>query len=166
MRLLALLLGIITLHSCAGYRLGDSKPSSLQNIRTLAVPLFKNDTLQPRISTLATNSCVDAIIRDGAYSIKSIDNADATLEATIKSIKYDEFRSQRLDTLRPEELKVEIEIEWAVVSSTNQILEKGTSKGTSKLFVEDNLQLSRENALPDAFKNATQNLVSRIANGF
>ena len=109
MRFIALLLlGLITLSSCAGYKLGNSKPSHLTEIRAVAVPLFKNKTLQTRVATLATNSCVDAIIRDGTYQIETLENADATLVATIDSIKYEEFRSQRLDTLRPEELSVEI----------------------------------------------------------
>lgn len=166
MRLLALLLGIITLTSCVGYRLGSSKPSHLANVRIIAVPLFKNDTLQPRIAALATNSCVDAIIRDGTFRIGNTDNADATLEASVETIKYEESRSQRLDSLRPEELNVTVYIKWKLVDSNNQALENGTTKGTSKFFVDDNLQLSRENAYPDALKNASQNLVSRIANGF
>lgn len=165
-RILAALVALLTLSSCTGYQLGSSKPSHLTSIKTISVPLFKNETQEQRLAVLTTNYCVDAITRDGTYRIGTSSNADATLEATISRLDYREFRSQRLDTLRPEELEITLVIDWKLKANNGQVLESGTSVGESKFFVDDNLQLSRENSFPDAAKNATENLVYRIANGF
>lgn len=166
MRFLLVLLSIITLSSCAGYRLGSAKPAHLAQVKSIAIPLFKNDTLEQRIAILATNSCIDEFTRDGTFQIASTTNADATLEATITEIKYSELRSERLDTLSPEELSILITIDWQLLDSNNKVLDRGKITGASRLFVDNNLQLARENSYPDALQVAAQKLVSRIANGF
>ncbi|SHJ78993.1 Lipopolysaccharide-assembly [Rubritalea squalenifaciens DSM 18772] len=166
LRILASLAILLTFSSCAGYRLGNSKPAHLQEVRTISVPLFKNDTQEQRLAVLATNSCIDAITRDGSYRIGSNGSSDATLYATISKLDYDEFRSQRLDTLKPEELEMTIYIDWQLKSPEGKVLASGRDHGETKFFVDANLQLSRENSLPDAVKNATEKMASRLANGF
>ena len=37
---------------CAGYQLGAVKPAALADIRSMAIPTFINNTLEPRISVL------------------------------------------------------------------------------------------------------------------
>ena len=154
--------------SCTGYQLGGAKPAALREVKNICVPMFRNDTLHPRAEALATSSTTDAIVLDGTYRITNRDKADAVLEGTVHTIDYIAIRSTRLDTLRPEELQNTVTLTWKLVDVTDskKVLASGLSTGSSRFFVDSNLQTSRNNALPDALQRASDSLVSRIANGF
>ena len=156
------------LSSCAGYRLGGEKPKHLASVNSLYVPLARTLTLFPRSEALTTNFVVDAITRDGTYKIGTTSNSDATLLLTLEEIMYRQTTSDRRDTLRSEELTLEVKISWQLVDPKRpgKPLEEGSSSGRTRLFVDDNLQTARANALPDALHRAAQSIVSRIADGF
>jgi hypothetical protein len=154
--------------SCAGYHLGGAKPSALRDVKNISVPMFHNDTLHPRAEALATSAATDAIVLDGTYRITNPDTADAVLEGTVHTIDYTALRSTRLDTLRPEELQNTVTLTWKLTDARDRkkVLASGLSTGSSRFFVDSNLQTSRTNALPDALQRASDSMVSRIANGF
>lgn len=158
----------LMLTSCAGYQLGGSKPSHLAHVRTLHVPLFKNDTLFFRAESHATNSAVDALTRDGTYGIASAETADATLIGCIDSIKYNQVSTSREDSIRPEELSIEIIISWTLLDANDslRILEKGISEGRSTFFARNNIHIARNNALPDTLRRACESMTTRLADGF
>lgn len=158
----------LLLVSCAGYKLGGDKPAHLAAVKRISVPLFTNDTLLIRAESYATNSAVDAITRDGTYMIGSAENSDAVLEGTVDKIKYSQVSSSRSDSLRSEELSMEITIAWVLRDATNpsRVLETGKSRGSTRFFAGGNLHVARTNALPDALRRASESMVSRIADGF
>ena len=168
MKFFALLAPALLLVSCAGYQLGGTKPASLKQVKTIAVPMFSNATLFPRAEALATSAVANAIVQDGTYRIGKVDNADAILEGNLRNIKYSTIRGTRLDTLLPEELRNTVTIEWELRDARNptKVLASGSSSGSSQLFAGSNLQTARNNALPEAFERAGEALVSRLANGF
>lgn len=167
MRLFTSLLAIL-LTSCAGYQLGGAKPAVLKDVRNIAVPMFRNDTLHPRAEAMATTAATGAFVLDGTYRITSRDQADAVLEGTVKRIEYTQLRANRLDTMRPEELENTVTVLWTLrdARDPSKLLASGESEGTSRFFVDSNLQTARNNALPDALERATEAMVSRLANGF
>lgn len=166
-RIIILLLSLIWV-SCAGYQLGGRKPSHLAHVTSIQVPLFINDTQLTRADAYATNSVVDALSNDGTYRIGRADTADAVLEGIVKAADYSQVSSSRQDTLRSEELSMEITIAWILRDADNPalILEKGESKGTTRFFAGDNLEIARTNALPDALRRASEAIATRLADGF
>jgi len=158
----------LLLVSCAGYKLGGSKPAHLAAVKRINVPLFTNDTLLIRAESYATNSTVDALTRDGTYLIGSAENSDAILEGTVERIKYSQVSSSRSDSLRSEELSMEVTIAWVLrdASDPARIIEQGESNGRTRFFAGGNLHVARTNALPDLLRRASESLVSRIADGF
>ncbi|MGB1128501.1 MAG: hypothetical protein ACPG4K_00525 [Haloferula sp.] len=167
LRLLPFLIAL-AFASCAGYQIDGAKPAVLRDVQTIAVPMFKNDTLHPRAEALATSAAADAMVEDGTYRLGSSANADAILEGSVHRIQYAQLRATRLDTLRPEELQNTVTLNWILRDGTDstKILARGTSTGTSRFFVDSNLQTSRNNALPDALQRACDAMISRIANGY
>lgn len=167
MRALAVLAAAF-LSSCAGYQLGGVKPASLARIKTIQVPMFKNDTQHPRAEAIATSAVASALAQDGTYRIATLDKADAILEGRIRRIDYIQIRGERLDTLRPLELQNTVTLAWTLKDAKDptKVLATGSAIGTSQFFVDANLQTSRNNALPDAMERAADTLVSRIANGY
>lgn len=168
MRYALLPLIALSMVSCAGYRLGGSKPPSLAGVKTVAVPMFTNGTQEPRAEALATTAVSSALVRDGTYRLADRDNADAVLEGKLAGIRYSTLRSSRLDSSLAEELSNEVRIEWTLrdAKDPTKILASGFSVGQSSFFADSNLQTARRNALPDAFGRAATQLVSRLSSGF
>lgn len=154
--------------SCAGYQLGATKPASLAQVRTIAVPMFSNSTSHPRAEALATSAVAQAVVQDGTYRLGTRDSADAVLEGDLRSIRYRTIRGTRLDTMLPEELSNTVTIQWTLRDARNplKILATGNATGESRLFVSANLQTARNSALPEALERAGEALVSRIADGY
>ena len=165
-QLLAAALCLTALTSCAGYQLGNSKPSELSSVNSISVPLFKNETQVQRLAGLMTNSMVDVITRDGTYKISSAATSDADLIATIETIKYSERRNARFDSLKATEMYMKIMVDWQLIDHQNQVLSSGKVSGRTQFSVGSNQQLSRTNAFPDAAQNAAELIMLRIANGF
>lgn len=166
--LILLLAAPLLLASCAGYHLGNAKPAALAHVKSIAVPMFANDTQHPKAESLATSAVSSALSQDGTFHITSSEHADAILEGRIKSISYSAIRGRRLDTLHPDELTSNVTLVWTLKDAKNpiRILATGSSSGSSQLFVDPDLQTARNNALPDALERAADTLVSRLANGF
>ncbi len=168
MKSLLALAAAALLPSCAGYRLGNVRPESLASVKSIAVPMFRNATLHPRAEALATSAVANAFVQDGTYRIGTVDAADAVLEGDLQSIRYSTIRGTRLDTLLPEELENTVTLRWKLRDARDPtiILASGSSSGNSQLFVAANLQTARNNALPEALRRASEDLVSKLANGF
>jgi hypothetical protein len=168
LRTAATLAALLAATSCAGYRFGGAKPAALAGVKTIAVPVFANNTLEPRVEVLATNATVTALSVDGTYRLAPAGQADAILHGTVDRIEYRQLRSRRVDTLRPTELGNEVVIDWELKDGRDptKVLDHGTVRGTSRLFLGDNVQTARTNALPDAVRNAANSLASRLADGF
>ena len=168
MKILTCIVPVFCLISCAGYQLGGIKPASLAQVKSITVPMFSNGTLHPRAEALATSAVANAFVLDGTYRNASADHADAVLEGKLESIHYSPVRSTRYDTMHPEELANTVTLRWSLRDAKNpgKILASGKSTGSSKLYVAQNLQTARNNALPDALDRAAESLVSRLANGY
>lgn len=158
----------LLLASCSGYQLGGLKPSQLQSVTTISVPMFANDTAHPRAEALATSAVTNAFVQDGTYRLTAREKADAVLEGRLSEISYTSIRGSRRDTLLPEELGNAVTLRWTLRDAKNpaRVLATGSTSGTSQLFVDSNLQTARNNALPDALERAGEALVSRLATGF
>jgi len=167
-QLATVILPLLLLISCAGYQMGGSKPARLAKVTRIQVPLFVNDTQLTRADAYATNSAVDALTRDGTYQIGTANNADAILNGVVEQIDYSQVSSSRTDTLRSEELSMEITIAWTLHDADNpaNILAKGKSRGHTRFFAGRNLEIARTNALPDALRRASESMVTRISDGF
>ncbi|MEM1442393.1 MAG: LptE family protein [Verrucomicrobiota bacterium] len=178
---------------CAGYRLGDVKPSAYQGIDNLHVPIFRNDTLEPRLSSLVTNAVLKELHVDGTYKVTSRSNADAILVGRITEIRKNQLRSQRFDTLRSQELQVTLFVEFHLedpgtgkkiydtsirravpigkektVSAEDKAIlaRQGRVSGQTIQIVDNSFQIAEREAFSVAAQDLAAKLVSYIANGF
>ncbi|MFN9026267.1 MAG: LPS assembly lipoprotein LptE, partial [Akkermansiaceae bacterium] len=158
----------VFLSSCAGYQLGGAKPPSLASVQRISVSMLENGTLHPRAEAIATSAVTAAVVQNGTYHLSDLDHADAVLEGEVTSIDYSALRGSRLDALAAEELTNTVKISWRLKDARDptKLLASGSSMGQSTFFVDSNLQTARQNALPDAFERAAQNLILRISSGY
>ncbi len=178
------------LSGCAGYELGDVKPSVYAGINNLHVPIFKNDTLEPRLSSLVTNAVIKEIQADGTYRISNRRNSDAVLVGRITQIRKTQLRAARTDTLESQELRMQLYVEFhledpntgEVIRSTIPEAESSKDKrvendpailapqgrviGTTIQFVDPSFQVGERNALSVAAQDAASKLVGQLANGW
>ncbi|CAN5790091.1 hypothetical protein BH11VER1_BH11VER1_23580 [soil metagenome] len=169
MKQFALLLASVALTlltSCAGYQLGSGKPQKMANVKKLAVPTFKNDTLEPRLEVLVTNALIKKLQMDGAYQIVSVNEADAVVKATITEIQRSQFRSSRNNTLRTSELLMGLVVKYTVEDNAGTQLMVGQSQGVSNIVLDPNVQLTERQALADASERLSINMASSLTEGW
>lgn len=156
----------LMLGGCA-YHLGDARPSMMNGIATLAVPISKNKTLEPNVEGMLADTIVKALQTDGTYKINRTDRADAILYTTLTEIKRHPLRSVYGNVLATSEYEFVATVDFEVVDrSTGRKLMQGTINGRTSFFVTADMQTDEIQALPLAFADAATALASRISEGF
>ncbi len=184
---LSLLFGLFT--SGCQYELGDVKPSYYAGINNIHVPIFKNHTLEPRLSSLVTNAVLKEIQADSTYTVTKRSSCDAVLVGNIREVKKRQLRSARNDTLESQELKLFLYIDFHFEDpNTGRRIEstavEGDSYGKSKQiegedvikaregrvigetiqFVDPSYQVGERNALSLAAQDIATELVYQLSN--
>lgn len=158
---------IFTLSSCAGYRLGNNKPSKFKKINSISVPIVESDIIQPKLQTLLTNSIIRSIQEQGSYKIKKEKYSDATLNARIKKINRKQLRASRENVLETTEMEFSIELEYKVTKNlTGETIERGTIIGKSSSYLNTNFQLTESHSLRTAAEKAATSIANKLSEGF
>lgn len=158
---------VLILTSCAGYHAGSDKPGHMEHIQSLAVPTFKNLTLEPRSAVLITNNVVRQFQIDGTYQIKDAQDADAVLRGTIREFTRRQLRSARNNNLRTRELELLLYVDFTVEApGSGNVLSRGSVSGSTSVFLDPNFQLSERQAIDDASRKMAEELVSRLTEGW
>lgn len=153
--------------SCAGYRIGPIKPEALANVQTLAIPLVKNDTLEPRVAPLVTNAIVSQMQQDGSYKLADLNTADAVLNGRIVDIERRQLRSARDNQLRSRELNLRIQFDYEIIDQASRaVLKRGTIYSDTNVFVTSNYQTAERQAIPEASRQLAIDLISQISEGY
>jgi len=84
-RALGLVLVALVLAGC-GYSTRGSLPD---HIKTVAVPIFKNRTLEPGVDSAITSGVVNAFSSGGRVKVVPLDEADAILQGEVVSYSLD-----------------------------------------------------------------------------
>jgi len=185
-------LGGFLLSGCAGYQLGDAKPSPYAEIEKIHVPPFKNLTLEPRLSSLVTNAVLQELQSDGTYQVATRKNCDAVLVGEIRDIDKYQLRAVRTDTLKSSELGVYLIVDFHLEDPVTgeRISERSLKKHGSHIadskdsgldliqaregrvvgdtiqFVDPSFQIGERNALSFVAEDLADKLVSQLANGW
>jgi hypothetical protein len=145
----------------------------MANVKTIAVPTFKNDTIETRLEVQLANSIIKQIQQDGTYRIVDEKNADAILEGTIEEIERRPERSVRGNTLLSREYSLIMRVKYTIKDrATGRELAHRSVNGRTTFFVSgsnalaaDVLQDERQ-ALPLAAEDLAVRLVSQISEGW
>ena len=156
----------VVFSSCAGYQMGASRPGAMEGVKTLAVPLFRNNTLEPRASSIVSNNVVRLLHNDGTFKLVDSSLADAVLKGTITRFDRRQLRSARNNSLRTRELELRVWIDYTVETRTGAVLMRGTANGSTSLFLDPNFQLTERQGIDDASLRAAEDLVSRLCEGW
>ncbi len=168
MRTFAALLGVaLSFSGCLGYRIGEVKPAYLKEVRTIAVPIFKNGTYLPRIETLVTNTVIKQFQQDGTYQIATEANADAVLKAVITRVGRTPARSVRGNVLATTEFNLQLSVTYTLVHRDGRVLTGPANlNGDTSFFVGSDVATEERQAIPLAAEDLAVHLVSAISEGW
>jgi hypothetical protein len=166
---------------CAGYHLGPVKPAAMAQVRTLAVPAFRNNTLEPRLEVLLANVLIKQLQQDGTYRIASEKDADAVVLCTVDKLDRQPARSVRnnaskgilADFYQTSEFTLDLVLKVDVQEKgTGKSLLKREVRGTSSFFVSSANPLTADvnrderQAISQAAEDASVRLTSYLSEGW
>jgi hypothetical protein len=161
-RTILIIAGIFATGSCGYYGMSVSLPSHL---KTVAVPLFSNETLEYGVDQKLTDAVVSELIDDNSLGVVDVDGADSVIEGTILSYEeevygYDqegnvrEYRVQFTARVLFRDLRRE-EISWE---------EQMTGWATYSVSGEESR--TEEEAQSEAISKLAEDIVSRAVKGW
>jgi Lipopolysaccharide-assembly len=132
---------------CAGYHVG---PVAKRNFDSIAVPMFRNDTLRPQLEAQISNAVVKRLQQDGSLRIETEPRADVVLRGSVVRYERTALRSLRSDTGVPREYEIAITAHVeARDRRTGEVVLKSTEvEGKSDVFIGEDQQSAEEQALP------------------
>ena len=158
---------IIGLSGCAGYHIGPAKPNYLAAVHSIAVPTFINQSHQPRIEVLLTNTVIKQMQQDGTYRITTEEKADAILKATIHGVGRAPARSLRGNVLATTEFNLSVNIIYTLTTRDGRILAGPIGvAGTTSFFVGSDVTTDERQALPLAMEDLAVHLTSQLSEGW
>ena len=107
-RALGLVLVALVLAGC-GYSTRGSLPD---HIKTVAVPIFKNRTLEPGVDSAITSGVVNAFSSGGRVKVVPLDEADAILQGEVVSYSLDGLSFDQNANVRAYRLRVVLNVEF------------------------------------------------------
>ena len=163
---LAALLFLFT--GCAGYYVGARVPKRMAGVKTIAVPTFHNETLVPRLETLAASTVVKQFQEDGTFEVRSPQEADVILAGTIGRIRRIGARSVRSDIVKQQEYNLALTLTYTLTRRcSGEKIDEGTVIGQTSFFVSGNdVNQDERQAIPLAIERAAVNIVSRVSTGW
>jgi hypothetical protein len=95
----------------------------MKDVHTLAVPAFKNNTLEPRVEVMLANCVIKQLQQDGTYKISSENESDAIVQGTIERIERTPARGVQTDFYQTSEYTLSLLLKVKVVQrSTGKTL--------------------------------------------
>jgi outer membrane lipopolysaccharide assembly protein LptE/RlpB len=110
LRFLFITLAVILTAGC-GYHLIGSGSSLPTHIKTIAIPTFKNSSIEPNIHRDATDSIRRAFIADGRLKLTDVRRADLIIKGTLVSYQLQPVSFSDQDTVDEYIIRLEVQIE-------------------------------------------------------
>ena len=131
-RALGLILGAVVLAGC-GYSTKGSLPD---HIKTVAVPIFKNRTLEPGVESAITSGVVNAFSSGGRVKVVPIDQADAILQGEVVAYSLDGLAFDQNANVQAYRLRLVLNVEFRDVKRSAMLWRQEGLSETSDFQVQ------------------------------
>jgi hypothetical protein len=132
LRSLVLALTALALTGC-GYSTRGNLPS---HIKSVAVPIFKNRTLEPGVESAITSGVVNAFTSGGRVRVVPLEQADAILEGEVVGYSLDGLAFDRNANVRAYRLRLILNVEFRDVRRSELLWRQEGLEETSDFQVE------------------------------
>jgi outer membrane lipopolysaccharide assembly protein LptE/RlpB len=131
-RALGLILAAVVLAGC-GYSTKGSLPD---HIKTVAVPIFKNRTLEPGVDSAITSGVVNAFSSGGRVKVVPIDQADAILQGEVVSYSLEGLAFDQNANVQAYRLRLVLNVEFRDVRRSSMLWRQEGLSETSDFQVQ------------------------------
>jgi hypothetical protein len=145
----------------------------MAGIKTLAIPTFKNDTLEPRVEVALATAVIKQLQQDGTYQVVDEKDADAIIIGTLERITRRPARSVRGNVLLSKEYTLELKCRFQVVNRvTGASIDQRAINGSTSFFVTGSTDGSADvnqderQAVPLAAEDMAVQYVSQLSEGW
>jgi hypothetical protein len=148
------------LSGCAGYRLGSNLPP---DIRSIAVPVFVNETGQPLLETMTTSAAIQEFQKDGSLRILPRDQADSVIEVKLTKYALSPLRYRHDQTTTAQEYRLTITADVKFVKlGDRKILSQTKVEGYADFAALADLPGEQRAALPKASEDLAHRIVKVV----
>ena len=167
-RLAFLLLGVLTLQGCAGYRVGNTSGRDLQGVRSVYVPMARNTSLVPDLQLEVTNAIVQRFNNDGTLEVNQSSNAESELDVVITNVQSTPIRTSSSDILVTTQYQLTIQATATYVNRRlgRKMFENYAVVGTTTFYTQRDIQEGERQALPLAAIDLANNAVKLVTEGW
>lgn len=150
------------LAGCANYQFGSAHA---QEVRTVAVPVFENTSLEPGLERLLTEAVIRRIQRTTPYRVTSPDAADTVLIGEITEVRRRSL-SRRQGTGLTEELAYELVMDLSWVDARTGRARVDVSNLRAAATVSPSIPVGEptEFAQLQAYDQMAERIVDRLLN--
>jgi hypothetical protein len=154
--------GCLLLPGCAGYRVG---PVGKLSYRSVAVPMFKNETHQPQLEAQITNAIIKRFQADGTLRVESEPAAEVVVRGRIIQYGRAALRYVQTDVRTAREYRITITalIEVRNARTGEVVLKPTTLTGNADTFVGSDLQSAEQQVLPLVADDLARQVVNLLA---
>jgi hypothetical protein len=146
---------------CAGYKLGSMLPD---DIRTVHVPSFVNETSEPLIEIECQRAMIEELQRDGSLRIADESAADAIVRVRLREYRLEPVVYDTIDRSNVRQYRIKLAASLMMTRSANDqvIVERPVVRGEGVFNVTGDLSSSKLAGLPVAAADLARNLVQQI----
>ena len=155
-----LALGLFT--GCATrYRLGSMLPDDIQ---TVAVPTFQNDSAEPQVEIQATRATIAQLQQDGSLEVVDLGQADTVLKVRITGYELRPIDFDDENTRRADEYRMTLTADVVLVRrSTGEVVSQRSGvSGQAEFQASGGLTSARRSAMPAAAEDLARQIVDAV----
>jgi hypothetical protein len=150
-----------------GYQLGNVNTYEIEGVKSVHIPVIRNETYEPGISVMITDALIRRFHSDGRLEVKRAGEADSRLEVTLVELGRNATRSVRGDVRITSEYRVSLgaEIKYYRKDFPEPII-KETIAADTEFFVGSDLQEGERQAMGLIAERLANRIALRITEGW
>lgn len=157
---LGYVLCVLSLGGCAYY---STSATGSGGIRTVAIPLLENESLEASVHQALTDSLTQGFITDGALRVVDEDLADAVLQGTVIEVTEEPFTYG--DVANQYQISVFLKVSFYDTREKKTIWESERMRGYGIYDASGTREVNREDGLGAALQMLTRDVVDRTQVG-
>lgn len=154
----------LCLPSCGYYSFSGS---TLPHLKTVAVPLFEDDTAEFGVKEELTNSIIDAFTQDNTLKIADQRVADSIITGKIVGVRDGAGAYDRAESVQEIRINISVNVKFEDLKKRQVVWEdRITQVGTYSPNGGDDEQTTREEAISEAIEKITTEILNRSVSGW
>jgi hypothetical protein len=165
LKLFPVLLLLVSLAGCAGYRLGPTNGTE-SGTRSVQVLPFVNESAEPGLADEVTTAVRKSVQRDGTFKLASRSEADLIVSGVLSDFRRRELSLSRNDLRTVSDYQVAVTAKVTIRErATGKVVSERTITGGALLRVGDDLVSSERQALPQIARDLARQITGQLVDG-